>query len=117
MSSVLLSQGMFLTQASWASVCGKARIDEAKITGMTPPALTFSGMWVDWPPITRRPTTRLAYCTGMRRSPRSTSTMNATTATIMTSIRISVMRVPLVGDENVLVNVGDGVRAARPRCR
>ena len=54
------------------------------MTGMTPPALTLSGMWVAWPPITRRPTTRLAYCTGMRRSPRSTSTMNATTSTMMT---------------------------------
>ena len=33
-----------------AVTCGqveKARIEEAKITGMTPPALTFKGMWVD----------------------------------------------------------------------
>ena len=60
------------------------------MTGMTPPAFTFSGMWVDWPPIIRRPTTRLAYCTGMRRSPRSTSTMNATTAIIMTRMTSSV---------------------------
>ena len=53
------------------------------MTGITPPALTFSGRCVDWPPIIRRPTTRLAYCTGMRRSPRSTSTMKATTAIII----------------------------------
>src|SRR5947208_159841 len=32
--------------------------------------------------MTRRPTTRLAYCTGMRRCPPSTKTMNATTAII-----------------------------------
>ena len=55
-----------------ASVAGNARIDEAKITGMTPPVLTFSGMCVLVPPYCRRPTTRLAYCTVMRRCPRST---------------------------------------------
>ena len=44
---------------------------EAKISGSTPLALIFSGMWVDWPPYILRPTTRLAYCTGTRRSPRS----------------------------------------------
>ena len=49
---------------------------------MTPPAFTRSGKCVDCPPITLRPTTRLAYCTGMRRSLRSTYTMKATTAII-----------------------------------
>ena len=44
-------------------------IDDAKMTGMTPAMLTLSGMNVLVPPIMRRPTTRLAYCTGMRRSP------------------------------------------------
>ena len=88
---VALSQGLFLTQASCVAITGKDRIEEAKITGMTPPALTFSGMWVDCPPITRRPTTRLAYCTGMRRSPRSTRTMKATTAIIMASSMTRVM--------------------------
>ena len=44
-------------------------IDEAKMTGMTPAMLTLSGMKVLVPPIMRRPTTRLAYCTGTRRSP------------------------------------------------
>ncbi len=29
---------------------------------------TFTGMKVDWPPYILRPTTRLAYCTGIRRS-------------------------------------------------
>ena len=43
--------------------------DEAKMTGMTPAMLTLSGMKVLVPPIMRRPTMRLAYCTGMRRSP------------------------------------------------
>src|SRR5208337_31003 len=43
------------------------------------------------PPIMRRPTTRLAYCTGMRRCAPSTKTMNATTATINTrSPRIAI---------------------------
>ena len=44
-------------------VCGNARIDDAKMTGMTPPVLTLSGMCVLDPPYIRRPTTRLAYCT------------------------------------------------------
>ena len=104
------SQLEFLTHDISASCCGKARIEDAKITGMTPPALTFSGMWVDCPPMTRRPTTRLAYCTGMRRSPRSTRTMNATTATIIDQQHDQVDRAPLVGDEHVPVDVLDGVR-------
>ena len=44
-------------------VAGNARIDEAKMTGMTPPVFTFSGMCVLEPPYIRRPTTRFAYCT------------------------------------------------------
>src|SRR5665213_3896667 len=43
---------------------GAERIDAAKMTGITPPELTFSGRCVDWPPIILRPTMRLAYCTG-----------------------------------------------------
>jgi hypothetical protein len=39
---------------------------------MTPPVLTFNGMCVLEPPYWRRPTTRLAYCTVIRRWPRST---------------------------------------------
>ena len=58
-------------------VVGNARIDEAKITGMTPPVLTLSGMCVLEPPHIRRPTTRLAYCTVTRRWPRSTKTIAA----------------------------------------
>ena len=55
------------------------------MTGMTPPVFTRRGRCVDCPPMIRRPITRLAYCTGMRRSARSTSTMKATTAAITTS--------------------------------
>ena len=55
------------------------------MTGITPPEFTRSGRWVDWPPMTLRPTTRLAYCTGIRRSLRSTKTMKATTAIITTT--------------------------------
>ena len=56
----------------WRTACGAERIEVAKMTGMTPPELTLSGRCVDWPPIMLRPTMRLAYCTGMRRSLRST---------------------------------------------
>ena len=68
-----------------ASVAGNARIDDAKMTGMTPPVFTLSGMCVLDPPYIRRPTTRFAYCTVTRRCPRSTKTMAAMTATISTS--------------------------------
>ena len=67
---------------------GAERMELAKMTGMTPPELTLSGRWVDWPPIILRPTMRLAYWTGMRRSERSTKTMKATTA-IMPTMRMS----------------------------
>ncbi len=52
-----------------AIVGGISMTDEAKITGMTPAMFTLSGMNVLVPPIMRRPTMRLAYCTGIRRSP------------------------------------------------
>ena len=73
-----------LSLNSAPAVCGKVSTDDAKMTGITPPEFTLSGRCVDCPPMILRPTTRLAYCTGMRRSLRSTKTMNATTATIST---------------------------------
>ena len=66
---------------------------EAKITGMTPAWFTFIGMYVDVPPYIRRPTIRLAYCTGMRRWACSMKTTNATT-TMMTMIASSAVNVP-----------------------
>ncbi len=39
-----------------------------------------------WPPYIRRPTTRLANCTGIRRWPDSTNTMPTTNPTAMTRI-------------------------------
>ena len=68
-------------------VSGNARIDEAKMTGMTPPVLTLSGMCVLDPPYIRRPTTRLAYWTVTRRWPRSTK-MIAPTTRIISTIRM-----------------------------
>ena len=55
------------------------------MTGITPPTFTFRGRWVDCPPMTLRPTTRLAYCTGIRLCALSTNTMNPTTTTMMDS--------------------------------
>ena len=68
-----------------AIVAGNARMDEAKMTGMTPPVFTFKGMCVLVPPYCRRPMTRFAYCTVTRRWPRSTKMIAATTAVIITS--------------------------------
>ena len=73
------------TQGIWmnpAIVAGNAMIDEAKIGGITPAVLILRGMCVLWPPNTRRPTTRLAYCTGILRLPVSRNTMAAITPTI-----------------------------------
>ena len=54
------------------------------MTGITPAVLIRSGIWVDWPPYMRRPTTRLAYCTGIFRCPSCITMTAAVTATIMT---------------------------------
>jgi hypothetical protein len=59
------------------------------MTGMTPPELTLRGKWLDWPPIMRRPTMRRALWMGMRRSLRSTKTMNATTANMNATSKIT----------------------------
>ena len=58
-----------------AMVAGNMIIEEAKIGGITPDVFIFKGRWVLWPPYILRPTTRLAYCTGIRRCPRSMKTM------------------------------------------
>ena len=44
--------------------------------GMTPDIFTLMGMVVDWPPYIFRPTTRLAYWTGIFRSDREIKTIN-----------------------------------------
>ena len=72
---------------------GAERMELAKMTGITPPELTLSGRWLDWPPIMRRPTMRRALWMGMRRSRRSTKTMKATTAIMPTSSSSTAMMV------------------------
>jgi hypothetical protein len=57
---------------SWLISWGRYSSEDAKITGMTPAWLTFSGRYVEVPPYIRRPTIRLAYCTGIRRCACST---------------------------------------------
>ena len=61
-------------------VGGKAMIEAAKITGITPAMFTRSGRYVEPPVVIRRPTTRFAYWTGMRRWPSWTKTMPTITA-------------------------------------
>ena len=53
------------------TVPGKRRIEDAKMGGITPEVLILSGRCELWPLYMRRPTTRFAYCTGMRRCARS----------------------------------------------
>ncbi len=60
----------FWNHPTWITFCnsvGKYSTEAAKMIGMTPAWFTFNGMYVDCPPIILRPTTRLAYWTGMRR--------------------------------------------------
>ena len=52
--------------------------------GITPAVLTRSGMCVLCPPYMRRPTMRLAYCTGILRVACVMTTTAATTATMIT---------------------------------
>src|SRR5882757_5429765 len=59
---------------NWTISAGMYSSDEAKMTGMTPAWLTFSGMYVDVPPYARGPIMRFAYCTGIRRWAGSTKT-------------------------------------------
>ena len=60
------------------------------MTGMMPAWLTLSGMYVEEPPNIRRPTMRLAYCTGMRRWACS---MKITAATITRPISTTMVNV------------------------
>ena len=64
------------------TVMGRDAMLWAKITGRTPAMLTFMGRLVLWPPYILRPTWRLAYCTGMRRSASLMNTMNAIRASM-----------------------------------
>ena len=84
-----------------ANVAGMSITDEAKMTGMTPAMFTLSGMNVLCPPIIRRPTTRFAYWTGMRRSPvviqitaTTTASAMARNSTIETMLCVSSFSVP-----------------------
>ncbi len=65
-------------------VRGKANTDEAKITGITPAWLILSGRCVACPPYIRRPTTLLAYWTGIFLCPSVTITTRTTTARAIT---------------------------------
>jgi len=48
--------------------------------GITPDWLTLSGIYVELPPISFRPTTRRAKVTGIRRCPLSMKTMRTSNA-------------------------------------
>ena len=72
----------------WAICAGKRRMLMAKMIGITPAIVTFSGRYWVWPWYMRRPRTRLAYCTGMRRCP---SLMKTTPAITTIAIRMKGM--------------------------
>src|SRR5665811_2602149 len=74
---------------------GRASIEDAKMTGMTPAMLTLSGMYVLVPPYILRPIIRLAYCTGTRRCDCSTMTTSAMTRKPMRMTMIKTSQRPL----------------------
>src|SRR5919198_4550251 len=78
-----------VNQLAWYTLAisvGKYRTEAAKMMGITPAWLTLSGMYVLPPVVIRRPTTRFAYCTGIRRWPSWTKTMPTITASAMNGI-------------------------------
>ena len=84
-----------------AMVAGTEAMDCAKMMGMTPDMFTFMGRWLLWPPYILRPTTRLAYWTGMRRSASLTKTIrtmiaiaprNISTATHQRRLPLAMLR-------------------------
>src|SRR3989454_12084967 len=79
--AVMMGLALFFHQNK-PNVCGKVKMDTAKMMGMTPPLFTFNGRCVETPPIPFRPTIRLAYWVGMRRSPRSTRAVKGTTTNL-----------------------------------
>src|SRR3984957_351778 len=76
-----------------AMVAGISSIELAKIGGITPEVLIFSGICVESPPNMRLPTWRFGYCTTIRRCARSMNTIKATTATDIT--------------RKMMINIGD----------
>ena len=74
--------------ANWVIVSGSSSSDEAKIGGITPAVLSFSGRWLRsaWTP---RAVWRLGYWIRMRRWARSMKQMNSTSATTATMIAAS----------------------------
>ena len=74
--------------ANVAMMPGNDIMDEAKIIGMTPAVLIFSGMCVVCPPIIRLPAVFLEYWTGIcRAAPFSTTTMTIMAIIIAMTIR------------------------------
>jgi len=85
---------------------------DAKMMAITPAAFTLSGRYVVWPPMTRRPCTRFAYDTGMRRCARSMNTMAGMQATTMTRMStVMAMPRPLSAVEVSDWKIADGTRA------
>ena len=74
---MVVSHSGLLAPPKLAMVSGKSKIELARIGGMTPAVLTFSGMCEESPAYSLLPTIRLGYCTKMRRCARSIKTMKA----------------------------------------
>ena len=83
---VLHQAGMLVGCEKPATVAGSSSSDEAKIGGMTPEVLSFSGRCEVSPWNMRLPTWRFGYWISSRRWARSKNTMSAMTTTASTMI-------------------------------
>jgi len=81
--SQLIQSGRFALAVNWATVVGSISSDEAKMAGITPAVLTFSGRKLRSPPVMRLPSWRFGYWIRRRRWARSMKTMKTMTATAM----------------------------------
>src|SRR6185312_7173311 len=82
---------------------GSCSSEEAKMIGMTPGWLTLIGIYVEEPPYIRRPTMRLAYCTGTRRWPCSMKTTRPT-STMPTAMTPKKTTQPPPSEEDCLMD-------------
>ena len=100
---------------------GKISRLEAKMIGMTPAWLTFSGRYCRVPPKTRRPRTCLADCVGIRRWLSVIAITPTTTATNRPA-RITIVTIPYLPGSGLSLGVEFATRgraappASAPGC-
>ena len=83
-----------LTPKREQMITGNCIMEDAKMTGITPAVLIFSGILLEFPPTSFLPCTFFAYCTGILRTP-SFKTITRTTIRIIMAIMIMAATTPI----------------------